>query len=114
MSPWPRLNVHQQRRVTRLRRAGACLLAACIGVAIVVYRVGVANHAPTLEEVLPGTTAIVERQRGILYGRAGIRMFRWLDELEEPAGQAGLLVVIGFIGAAACYQAAHRIEVDEG
>ena len=110
----PRLNVHQQRRVTRLRRTGACILAACICLAMFVYRIGVANHVPTTEELLPGTKRIVERQRGILFGPMGIEMFRWFEALQEPAGEAGLLVLLGVIGAAACYQMAHRIEVEEG
>lgn len=114
MAQWPRLNVHQQRRVTRLRRTGACVFAACIALAMVVYRIGVAHDAPTVEELLPGTAAIAERQRFILFGRTGVAMFRWFEALQEPAGQAGLVVVIGFIAAAACYQVAHRIEIEEG
>ncbi len=110
----PTLNVHQQRRVTLLRRAGACVLTGCICLAMFVYRVGVATHEPTIEELLPGTTRIVERERGILFGRMSIEMFRWFEALQQPAGQAGLLVLVGVIGAVACYQVAHRIEVDEG
>ena len=110
----PTLNVHQQRRVTRLRRAGACVLTVCICLAMFVYRIGVANHVPTIEELSPGTTKIVERERFILFGPMGLEMFRWFEALREPAGQASLLVLLGVIGAAACYQVAHRIEVDEG
>jgi hypothetical protein len=110
----PRLTVHQQRRVTRLRRAGACVFTACICAAMFVYHAGVANHVPTIQELLPGTTRIIERERGILFGRLGIEMFRWYEALQEPAGQAGLVVLLGVIGAAACYQVAHRIEVEEG
>jgi hypothetical protein len=79
-----------------------------------VYRIGVANRVPTIEELLPGTMKVVERERGILFGRMGIEMFRWFEALQEPAGQAGLLVLLGVIAAAACYQVAHRIEVDDG
>ena len=110
----PTLNVHQQRRVTRLRRAGACVLTGCICLAMFVYRIGVANHEPTIEELLPDTTRVVERERGILFGPMGIEMFHWLQALQAPVGQAGLVLLVGVIGAAACYQAAHRIEVDEG
>jgi hypothetical protein len=114
MASWPRLNVHQQRRVTRLRRIGACLFAACIGLAIVIYRLGVAHDTPSMEELLPGSAAVAERQRYILFGRTGVSMFRWFEALQEPAGQAGLVVAAGLIAAAACYQVAHRIEVEEG
>ena len=81
---------------------------------MIVYRVAVANRAPTAEELLPGMAAIVERQRGILFGSTGVTMFRWFDALQEPAGQAGLVVVLGIIGAFTCYQFAHMIEVEEG
>src|SRR5580765_3848156 len=111
MPGWARLNLHQQRRVTRLRRTGDCVLAACIGLAMIVYRFGMANRVPTTEELMPGTAAIVERQRGILFGRSGVTMFRWFEALEEPAGQAGILVALGVIGFATCYQVAHVIEI---
>ena len=44
----------------------------------------------------------------------GVEMFRWFEALQEPQGQAGLVVLVGVIGAAACYQIAHRIEIEEG
>ena len=114
MHAWPRLNPHRQRHVKRLRRMGICVLAACIGLAILVYRFGVVHHEPTLRELLPDSRAVIERQRGVLFGRAGVTMMNWLDALEQPAGHAFILVVAGVIGAAACYQVAHAIEVEEG
>ncbi|HWB16849.1 MAG TPA: hypothetical protein VG538_10620 [Vicinamibacterales bacterium] len=113
MGPWPRLTVHQQRRVIRLRRIGASLLAACIALAMIVYRVGLAHRAPTAAELLPGTAAVIERQRGILFGRSGAAMFELFETLQEPEGQAGILVLVGIIAAAACYQVAHKIEIGE-
>ena len=88
MREWPRLNPHRQRHVERLRFAGLSVLAACIGLAIVVYRLGVVNHEPTVQELLPGTAASIERQRGILFGRAGAAIMGWFDLLWQPAGQA--------------------------
>jgi hypothetical protein len=114
MAHWPRLNVHQQRRVTRLRRVGASMLALSIALAMIVYRVGLAHRAPTVDELMPGTAAIVERQRGVLFGRTGVALFHLFEALEEPAGQAGLLIFAGIIAAAVCYQVAHRIEIEEG
>ncbi|HWB31096.1 MAG TPA: hypothetical protein VG736_11390 [Vicinamibacterales bacterium] len=114
MRPWPRLNVHRQRRVRLLRRTGACLFAASIAVATIVYRIGIAHREPSVEELLPGTAAAIARQRGIMYGRTGAALFDLFEGLQEPAGHAFLLIVAGFIAAAICYQAAHRIEVEEG
>ena len=111
---WPRLNPHRRRHVERLRRAGLSVLAACIGLAIVVYRLGVANHTPTVQELLPATVATIERQRGILFGRAIADVMGWFDMLGQPAGQAALIVIGGAIGAAALYQIAHAIEIEEG
>jgi hypothetical protein len=90
------------------------MLAACFGLAIVVYRLGVANQAATLQDSLPGAAAAIERQRGILFGRGIAEMMGWFDMLEQPAGQAALIIVAGVIGAAAFYQVAHAIEVEEG
>lgn len=114
MREWPRLNPHRQRHVERLRRAGVAVLAACIGLAMIVYRAGVANHEPTAQELLPGTAASIERQRGILFGRAGAAMMGWFDMLGQPAGHAALIVLAGVVGALALYQVAHVIEVEEG
>jgi hypothetical protein len=114
MCPWPRLNVHQQRRVKQLRRAGACVFASSIVLALIVYRIGIAHREPSVDELLPGTAAAVARQRGIMFGRAGAALFDLFEGFQEPAGYASLVVVIGFVAAAICYQAAHRIEVDEG
>ena len=114
MHEWPRLHPTRLRRVQRLRRTGICVLAGCIALAILVYRIEVANHRPTMLELMPGTRPSIERQRGILFGRTGAAMMRWYDELQKPAGQAALVVILGIIGAAVFYQVAHRIEVEEG
>jgi len=114
MREWPRLHPTRQKHVQRLRRAGIVVLAVCIGVAILVYRVGVMHHQPTARELIPGSTAVIERQRGLLYGRAGVALMRWYDALGQPEGQAFLVVVAGVISALAFYQVAHSIEVDEG
>lgn len=90
------------------------MLAACLGLAMIVYRVAVTNHAPTVQELLPATVANIERQRGILFGRAVADLIGWFDLLGRPAGQAALILIAGIIGAAAFYQVAHRIEVEEG
>ena len=93
---------------------GVCLLAACIGLAIVVYRFGMATQAPTVREVLPNMAANIERQRGILFGRGVADLMGWFDMLQHPAGHAAVLIITGVIGAAAFYQVAHSIEVEEG
>ena len=110
----PKLNVHRLRHVERLRRGGACALAACVALAMLVYQIGVRNHEPTIQELLPASAKAIERQRGILFGRTGVTLFDWLDVLQEPAGHAFLVVLVGVIAMAACYQVAHRIEVEEG
>ena len=90
------------------------MLAVCIGLAILVYRIGVANHTPGVEELLPGMAAAIERQRGLLFGTTGVTMFRWFEVFTEPSGHAGLLVALGVIASFTCYQFAHAIEIEEG
>lgn len=114
MARWPRLNIHQQRQVIRLRRAGDCVLAASMLLSIIVYRFAVATHVPTAAELLPRTAAAVERQRGILFGQTGVAMIGWFEALQQPAGQAGLVIALGIIGCFTCYQFAHVIEIEEG
>jgi hypothetical protein len=81
---------------------------------MIVYRVGMANRSPTLQEVIPATAASIERQRGILFGPAIAELMGWFDLLGQPAGHAALIVIAGVIAAAAFYQMAHTIEVEEG
>ncbi len=90
------------------------MLASSFVLAILVYRIAVATYEPTLQEVLPDSAASIERQRGILFGRTGVVMFGWLAALQRPSGLAALVIVAGLIGAAVFYQAAYRIEIDEG
>jgi hypothetical protein len=114
MSERPRLNPHRQRHVERLRRAGGLVLAISVGIAMFVYRIGVVNHEPTIQELLPRTATNIERQRGLLFGRTGATIIGWFEFFEQPAGQAALIVMGGIVSAAALYQVAHRIEIEEG
>jgi hypothetical protein len=113
MREWPRLHPNQQRRVKRLRRAGICVLVGGVLLARLVYRAALANYTPTVRELLPNSAALIDRQRGILFGRGGLAMFDWFDALQQPAGQAALVVIAGVIGAITLYQVAHHIEADQ-
>jgi hypothetical protein len=114
MYEWPRLNSHRRRQVARLRRIDVCVLAACLGLAIVVYRFGTANQAPTVRELLPGMTASIERQGGSSSVVPVADLMDWSTCWGSQSAMRRSSFITGVIGAAAFYQVAHSIDVEEG
>jgi len=113
MRDWPSLHPSRERHVARLRLAGRIVLGLSACVAVFVYRIGGFAQSERVQDLLPLSARVIERQRGILFGRTGAALMGWFDALGEPAGQAILIAIVGVIGAAALYQVAHQIEVEE-
>jgi hypothetical protein len=109
-APLPRVHPLLRRRQRRLRTAGALVLATGIAIAMVNYRIDKRDASPTVEELLPGTTAVIQRQRGLLYGEHVAEGLAWLDYFKQPEGRAVLIVVVTALSAGACFYAAFRLD----
>ena len=95
-----------RRAARRLRGIGAAvLLAGAIG-AGAAYWIGTHRSDPSLEELLPGSTAARARQMGLLYGPAVESMWELYQDMKEPAGQAVTIAALSAIAAAGCFRAA--------
>ena len=99
-----------RRRAARLRIAGAALLAVALLVAGVRYAIQMRSTEPTLEELIPGSTAARERQVGILIGPFGVSLIQAWEYLQRPGIQALVTVGAGAIVAIGCFRLATLLE----
>jgi hypothetical protein len=99
-----------RRRAVRLRIAGAALLAAALLIAGVRYTIQIRSAEPTLEELIPGSTAARERQVGILIGPFGVSLIEAWEYLQRPGIQALVTVGAGAIAAIGCFRLATLLE----
>jgi hypothetical protein len=109
---WPTIHPLQRRRQQRLWKIGICVLAVGVAAARLTYRIEMRDAGPTVEQLMPGTTAALQRQRGILYGQTGATLLAWVDYLEQPEGHAALIVSGSVLTAVICFVLASRIEPD--
>lgn len=77
------------------RVAQVILLAGIIGAALT-YWIGTRNAAVSIDALIPGTTAKIRRQNGLMYGPAMASLMELIDEYKQPEGQA-LIVLLGSI-----------------
>ena len=68
-----------------------------------VYWVG--THQESLEELLPGSRRLTQRQVGLLYGHGGQIIYEWIQDAKDPAVEAGM-IVLGAAAAAFLYRRA--------
>ena len=88
-----------RRQARRLKIAGLIILLAGIIAAGLVYWIG--SRAEDLNDnpAMLGFNRAEERQMGQLYGKSGQMMDEWLDDLQQPGTQAGIIVAVS-VGAA--------------
>jgi hypothetical protein len=95
------------RRVPRrLRAIGTLVLIAGVIAAAWLYWIDTHRAGQTIEELLPGSTALNARQMRLLYGNAVEFVYEIYQEWKSPAGQALTVAVISCATAAVCFRAA--------
>lgn len=95
------------RRVPRrLRMMGVVLLVAGVGAAGLVYWIETYRAEPSIEELLPGTTAANSRQVGLLYGHGVQSLWEVYQDLKQPGGQALMVAAVAGLAAAGCFRVA--------
>ena len=100
------------KRSARLRMAGIIVLALGIGGAGLVYWLG--NRSPDLTDDLSmlGFNKAESRQMGLLYGKQGLLIEEWSEDLRRPGTQATLILVGAALGAIGCFYFARLLEDD--
>ncbi len=87
----------------RLRMIGVIVLVLGLAGAGAVYWIGTHSGEPTEDELLPGNARAESHQMGVLYGRMGILISQWSDDLKQPGTQAILIAGASILVAAGCF-----------
>jgi len=100
------------RRARRLRIVGIIVLVLGVGGAGLVYwlRTRSANLNDDLSMV--GFNRAEQRQMGQLYGKMGLLIEKWSDDLKQPGTKAILIVAVSALMAAGCFYFARLLESD--
>ncbi|HEY7792062.1 MAG TPA: hypothetical protein VIC33_16225 [Vicinamibacterales bacterium] len=97
---------------TGLKLLGALALMLAVACAGTAWRIH--HHpAPSIEQLLPGYTKAQQRQMGILYGKGGVVLSNWVEELMDPEVEARIGAIAALLFAFGCFYIAHLLELPE-
>jgi len=96
----------------RLKTAGVIVLLLGLAAASVVYWRGTHPSGPTEDDLLPGNARAETHQMGLLYGRMGILISQWSDDLKQPGTQAFIITAVSILIAAGCFYFARLLDDD--
>jgi hypothetical protein len=93
--------------------AGFIVLALGMAGAGVVYWLG--TRSPDLNDDLSmvGFNRAEQRQMGQLYGKSGLLIEQWSDDLKQPGTQAILIAAVSALIAAGCFYFARLQDIDD-
>ncbi len=91
---------------------GVIVLALGIAAAGVVYWIG--TRSPDLSNDLSmlGFNRAETRQMGQLYGKSGLLIEQWTEDLKQPGTQAIIIVIFSTVIAAGCFYFARLLDDD--
>ena len=96
----------------RLRAIGIIVLLLGLAGAGAVYWMETHASGPTEDELLPGNARAESRQMGVLYGKMGVLISQWSDDLKQPGTQAVIIAVASIMVAAGCFYFARLLDED--
>jgi hypothetical protein len=104
-TPSPDLSLRHQKR---LKAIGIIVLLLGIGSAGFVYWLG--TRTPDLSDDLSmvGFNRAESRQMGMLFGKMGLLIEDWTNDLKQPGTQATLIVVTSILISLGCFYAARQ------
>ena len=106
-----------RRRARRLRLIGVIVLALGIGGAGTLYWLGTRSPDLSDELSMQGFNRARQRQMGQLYGKSGLLIDEWSDDLKQPGTQAALVagfsVVVSVVVFAGCFYFARLLDYDD-
>jgi hypothetical protein len=97
------------RRAARLRMMGVIVLVLGIAAAGLVYWQGTRSPDVMDELSMVGFNRAQRRQMGRLYGKMGLALEEFSDDLKQPGTQAKLIGVVSILIAAGCFYFAQRM-----
>jgi hypothetical protein len=103
-----------RRRARRLRLIGVVVLALGIAGAGTLY--WLRTRSPDISDDLSmqGFNRATQRQMGRLYGKSGLLIDEWADDLQRPGTQAALVAGFSVMVFAGCFYFARLLDYDDG
>jgi len=92
---------------------GLMVLLLGLAGAGLVYWIGTHSGEPTEDELLTGNARAESHQMGVLYGKMGILILQWSDDLKQPGTQAILIAGVSILIAAGCFYFARLLHDNE-
>jgi hypothetical protein len=106
--------VSSSKKSARLRMAGVIVLVLGIAGAGLVYWLGTRSPDVSDDLSMAGYNRAETRQMEQLYGKSGLLIEEWFDDLKQPGTQAILIAVVSALVAAGCFYFARLSDdVDE-
>jgi hypothetical protein len=96
-----------------LRIVGVGMLVLGIAAAGLVYGLGTRNADLSNDPAMQGFNRAEQRQMGQLYGKSGLLIEQWSDDLRKPGTQAILIALASALIAAGCFYFARLQDVDD-
>jgi hypothetical protein len=102
-----------RRRARRLRRVGVIVLALGIAAAGIIYWMGTRSPDVSGDLSMVGFNRATQRQMGQLYGKQGLLIEQWIEDLKQPGTQVIIIVIFSTVIAAGCFYFARLLDVDD-
>ncbi len=101
-----------KRRARRLRQIGSIVLALGIGGAGVLYWLRTRSPDVSGDLSMQGFNHAEQRQMGQLYGKQGLLIEQWSDDLKQPGTQAAIIGGLSILAFAGCFYFARLLDDD--
>lgn len=114
MNANPSVPVSQsRRRARRLRLIGVAVLALGIVGAGILYWLRTRSPDLSDDPSMQGFNRAEQRQMGQLYGKQGLLIEQWSDDLKQPGTQAVIITVFSTLITAGCFYFARLLDCDD-
>ncbi len=101
-----------RQRAHRLRTIGVAALVLGVGAAGAVYWLGTRDADLSAKLSMQGFNRAERRQMSRLYGKSGLLIDEWTDDLKQPGTQAILITGFSVAVFAGCFYFARLLDMD--
>lgn len=102
-----------KRRAKHLRLIGVIILALGVAMAGAVFWQGNRNRDLSGDPAMQGYNRAERQQMGLLFGKSGLWIDDFSDDLKQPGTQAVLITGASVLTASLCFYFARLLEVDD-
>ena len=89
------------------------MLALGIAAAGIIYWMGTRSPDVSGDLSMVGFNRATQRQMGQLYGKQGLLIEQWIEDLKQPGTQVIIIVIFSTVIAAGCFYFARLLDVDD-